>query len=516
MARWSGRDYFFAATLFALLFVTRLPLLAAYLYEWDSVQFALGLEQYDIPLHHPHPPGYPLYMLSARVVNHFIHDANASLSILSVLFSSITLLAIYALGREMAGRGVALVAGIVLFCAPVFWLYGEVSTIYAAEGLWSVLIAFSCYRALKGGEGWLVVSAALLGIAGGFRANIVLFLFPLWLYCALRGRREGRRLLPAFLVLAVSILFWLLPLFILFGRDYFEASRLLYGYINTTSIFADPAGEWVTNAKKAILYSFYGFGPVCWIIILYFLATWRREEQFVLPRPFFLWWVLPSFSYYFLVHIKKPGYILTYTPALALLFGLLFCRCASRRALAARLPALALALAWNLLILFPPEGGGLGMVFASGGRRFSLRRLDDKGGALEAFRLLRERADDRTAVLSVNNGFTRFASYYLPEHFVYHSDYVRFHPLVIYHDRRAVATGEGGVIDLMPGIEKIAVIGPAETVTFTDPGLTTEEICRDPPVTIFIISPAFREVVYDQEYLDKGMREVRIRRGSGQ
>ena len=30
--------------------------------DWDSVQFAMGIEHYDIRLHHPHPPGYPLYI----------------------------------------------------------------------------------------------------------------------------------------------------------------------------------------------------------------------------------------------------------------------------------------------------------------------------------------------------------------------------------------------------------------------------------------------------------------------
>src|SRR5436305_7465913 len=40
----------------------RLPFAARRLWDHDSVQFALGVEKYDLAAHHPHPPGYPLYI----------------------------------------------------------------------------------------------------------------------------------------------------------------------------------------------------------------------------------------------------------------------------------------------------------------------------------------------------------------------------------------------------------------------------------------------------------------------
>jgi len=514
--RWPGRDWLFVTAFIALLLLTRLPFMAEYLYEWDSIQFALGLEEYNVPLHHPHPPGYPFYILAARAVNLLLRDAADALSALSLVFSCCTIVAVYALGRELAGRQTAITASIVLFFAPVFWLYGEISTIYAAEGMWSALVAFACYRAAKGGAGWAVISAVLLGVAGGFRANIILFLLPLWLYCVLRGGR-GRGMLVPLLALILSVLSWLLPLLLLFGRDYMDASRLLYGYSNITSVFTDPAGLWLTNAAKAVLYTFYGFGPLCCILLLCLLASalagGKRRE---LPLPFFLWWILPPFCYYFLLHIKKPGYTLTYVPGLALLLALLFCRLPSRRRSPALLTALAASLALNMAMLFPPRRGGIAMALATGRGRFSLRRLEDKGGAMEAIVLLRERGmDRRTAVLSLNNGYTKFASYYLPECRVYHSDFVRLKPVVVYHGRKVVAASDNGVIALIPEIDEIAVIGPTESMAFDDPGIKSEEICSEPPVTVFRLSPRFREVVYGQDGPDGGRREVVIRRECG-
>ena len=43
-------------------FRTHLPL------TWDSVQFVLGVVDYDIVVHHPHPPGYFLYIHTAKLL----------------------------------------------------------------------------------------------------------------------------------------------------------------------------------------------------------------------------------------------------------------------------------------------------------------------------------------------------------------------------------------------------------------------------------------------------------------
>ena len=50
-----------ALILTAFVVYTRVRYHAPYLYSWDSVSFALSLENYDIRLHQPHPPGYFLY-----------------------------------------------------------------------------------------------------------------------------------------------------------------------------------------------------------------------------------------------------------------------------------------------------------------------------------------------------------------------------------------------------------------------------------------------------------------------
>ena len=55
-----------AAAVVALLI--RLPFTMDRMWDHDSVQFALGVERYDLLAHHPHPPGYPLWIGILKVL----------------------------------------------------------------------------------------------------------------------------------------------------------------------------------------------------------------------------------------------------------------------------------------------------------------------------------------------------------------------------------------------------------------------------------------------------------------
>src|SRR5439155_19368603 len=79
--RW---DYLFAGALGILTVLSRLPYRARMLYNWDGVQFALALREYDVVKHQPHPPGYILYVGLGRVVNAWLHDPTAAYVLLAV------------------------------------------------------------------------------------------------------------------------------------------------------------------------------------------------------------------------------------------------------------------------------------------------------------------------------------------------------------------------------------------------------------------------------------------------
>src|SRR5687767_5338628 len=227
MRRLDRLDLLCAGALALLTILSRLPYRARMLYNWDAVQFALALREYDVVKHQPHPPGYILYVGLGRLVNAWIGDPTAAYVTLAVVFSGLTTLVVYVLARSVYDRRTALAAATLLAVSPLFWFYGSVGLTYAGEALFASLVAYFAFRALDGRETDVWLAAAYLGVAGGMRQSMLFLLLPLWLVAACLGARRTRTVPIGFAVLAVVVLAWLVPMIALSGgvERYLEASR---------------------------------------------------------------------------------------------------------------------------------------------------------------------------------------------------------------------------------------------------------------------------------------------------
>src|SRR5262245_30911756 len=107
----------------ALLLVTRLPAAAQYL-SIDNVNLAFALDNFDPRIHQPQPPGYPFFVLFARIINFFFHDVEKTFLAVSLLVSALCLPVLYALGKRMFDPWVGKAAVLLLLLNPVFWHSG--------------------------------------------------------------------------------------------------------------------------------------------------------------------------------------------------------------------------------------------------------------------------------------------------------------------------------------------------------------------------------------------------------
>ena len=112
--RFSGSLLWWAAALAALTLITRIPLRSTQLFAWDSANFALALQHYNVAWHQPQPPGYILYVAAARLIHVVVADANAAYVWLSVLASVGAVWCTVLVGGRLFGTATGVLGGLVL------------------------------------------------------------------------------------------------------------------------------------------------------------------------------------------------------------------------------------------------------------------------------------------------------------------------------------------------------------------------------------------------------------------
>ena len=110
------------------------PYRARMLYNWDAVQFALALREFDVAKHQPHPPGYLLYVALGRLLEHSSGRSERSPTSRSPWSSALP--PPWPCTGSPARSTIApppLPAATLLAVSPLFWFYGSVGLTYAGE-----------------------------------------------------------------------------------------------------------------------------------------------------------------------------------------------------------------------------------------------------------------------------------------------------------------------------------------------------------------------------------------------
>ena len=329
--RWAGRarghlerhaDSWFAGGLAALTLLSRWPYRARMLYNWDAVQFALALREFDVAKHQPHPPGYLLYVALGRLLNIPLGDPNLAYVGLAMLFSAATTVTVYWLARVLYERATAASAAALLAVSPLFWFYGSVGLTYAGEAFGASLVAAFAYGALRGDARCLYWGAVALGLAGGIRPSVLVLLFPLCVGCAVVGIRGARRLALAAALMLGAVLLWFLPLVWLTGGfdAYLRASTQLYGsVVLPTSVLGGSINVTLAQARYVLASVIVGLGPLA--LAAFALPLYARRVGWGRADWFLLAWIVPPAVFYTLVHFGQAGYVLTFLPGLVILLS---------------------------------------------------------------------------------------------------------------------------------------------------------------------------------------------------
>jgi hypothetical protein len=231
------------------------PFLASSLEDIDSVNFALGVRDFDVADHRPHPPGYPVYIAAGKVLAALTAPLSAGSprsaiearalslgSLLAAMGVGFLLYRVYAVSRPPAGRstsidGVALGTTVVASACPLSWTLA-VRPMSDLPGLAALVAAQACFvtawrRQTPGADGdrrlrpedrlasgrAIVLGALLAGVAVGVRTQSLWLTAPLLALVLLDrvGRGAAGALAGAAMTFTIGALAWAVPLVVASG-----------------------------------------------------------------------------------------------------------------------------------------------------------------------------------------------------------------------------------------------------------------------------------------------------------
>jgi hypothetical protein len=414
----------------ALTILTRLPFLTPRLAHWDAVNYALGLHDFNVAAHQPHPPGSPYYILLGRAVLAFSGDDNAALIAISLAASCLAVLAVFALASTLlSSTRAALIAALVLATQPIFWGYGTMATPWTLLALLTILIALSCAHLLRGNRQLVFPSAVLMAVASGFRLDACVFLAPLWLYSLSRAEPRQHRRLAAAAVVALGVLVWLIPVVATSGGLVAWFERLLALFVPSAASEQSLIRQFASNSAVTLITLTLGLGAAT-LLALSFSARTTFATLRSLPRTevgrIVLVWSVPPLLFLWLVDSTEPGHALIFAGAFAVLSACLLTRVVARTSHLAVCAAVLVMCQTGVFLLLAPRAdkpppwapnSAILNVTAPGLRA----QQDSLDASLEAIQRDFDPVDSVILTVTGQNVY-RFMMYYLPAYQVLELD----------------------------------------------------------------------------------------------
>ena len=222
-----------ASALAALFFVAHAACLPSTLEDIDSLNFALGLHEFNPAKHQPHPPGYPVFMALGKVARSIVPSDAKALAILGAIFGALAVFPLIALFRQLnalddnvaRGGGTCVWLAVILTIAsPLYW-FNALRPMSDIPGLAVTLAAQAALAAayarqrldpsrtpgaIEASGRMIVLGALLSAIAIGFRSQAAVLTLPLLALVLLQraGRGAAGALLGSVMTFSIGVLLW--------------------------------------------------------------------------------------------------------------------------------------------------------------------------------------------------------------------------------------------------------------------------------------------------------------------
>lgn len=225
--------------------LTRIWARSRTLWDWDETLFCLAIRDYDVVQHHPHPPGFPLYIALGKLVRLFVRSDFHALQAITTVAAIALFPLLFWLAHELRFPFRSAYLGSLLFVFfPNVWFYGG-TAFSDVPGL--ALLLAACATLLRGcrSRGAYFAGALLLGLAAAIRPQALLIgcapaLVASWY--RIREKRARDVVLASVIGIAVIVVsYGGAALASASVEGYFTTERNLRDYVHKVDSFLNPA-----------------------------------------------------------------------------------------------------------------------------------------------------------------------------------------------------------------------------------------------------------------------------------
>ena len=316
-----GCDWTFVAL---LLGVVPLHVLswATYPSDVNPVNFVLALDDYNVLQERPHAPGYPAFVMLARLIARLGAPTQAY-QWLNLLLLIVAVGAVYAVLRHVGRPAIGLALASITVTHPLVWAATVISESYISDLAFSVLIVATVYFASLRGRHVLIPAVFAVFVACGlFRAVSCAMLMPLAVMTA-RCMNPDRWMRPVVLTfvcasagtaVAYVTTVWLAGGILVYRAA--AASVMGQAFASTSVLGGASMRQHLTSLTKFLVW--FSYIALLYPTLLAGLSAltkgwrhgcprWATSDKFILSA-----WIAPAFAFYALIYYLKPAYHLIY------------------------------------------------------------------------------------------------------------------------------------------------------------------------------------------------------------
>ncbi len=214
--------------------------------DWDSAQYVAAVSRFDVTHGRPQPPGYWLYVEAGRLLHETGVGTVQSLVLVAAVASAAAAGLTVVAGRDLGGRWVGILAGVLVATSPFAWFSGSTVAVYSFDLAIAPLLIILAWRARP--HSWHGAGALLaLALVTGFRQSAGAMFLPLALLAVLGSVRRTREALTAVGLGLAALAAWVVPMALAQPggiTTWLRASRIeSQGAADATSVLEHASGS---------------------------------------------------------------------------------------------------------------------------------------------------------------------------------------------------------------------------------------------------------------------------------